>query len=361
MLKKDIIEKLEKGRIQLPPLTLIPVSIGGTKADLAFDAVIKVKWDKAEERFVAEVKSLSTPKSIMEAIMSVKILSREMKLNPLVVVPYLSEDAMKRLEEEGVSGIDLCGNGQIIVPGKFYYSKLGNRNLFPSAAPIKNIYSKNSSLVGRLFLVRSKFNKVGEILDEINRRMLPEFKGNRLSLSTVSKCLKSMEQDLIAGRDGKEIRLLQPDKLLEKLAASYAPPKTGEIINWEIPASGNGKSAAMEILSNIFKCGIPAVVTGNSSATRYSVMQGSDTISVYSADPDSLLNTIPGKRNDRFPSLSFIRTEDMTAYFDCRTDADGIKWSSPVQSYFELMSGDKRDQETALQVREYILTAIQGA
>ena len=87
-------------------------------------------------------------------------------------------------------------------------------------------------------------------------------------------------------------------------------------------------------------------------------MQGSETISIYSADPGALLDGIPGRRNDRFPSLSFIRTADVPVYFDCRTGNDDIRWASPVQSYCELMTGDKRDQETALQVRECILTAI---
>ena len=358
MLEKDIIERLKKGDIQLPPLKLVPVSIGGIKSNIASDVVLKVKWDKAEEKFIAEIESLSTPKNIRDAILSVKALSRETRLNPLIVVPYLSEEAMRSLEREGVSGIDLCGNGFIVVPGKFYYSKYGNKNKFPNSAPIKNIYSKNSSIVGRIFLVRPRFNKVGEILDEINIRMLPAFEGSGISLSTVSKCLRSMEQDLIAGRDDKGIRLLQPDKLMEKLSENYIPPKVIETINWEIPSSGSGKSSAIEILSNVFKRGVPAVVTGSSSATRYSVMQGVETISVYSADPSTFLKCIPGKRNDRFPSLSFIRTEDMPAYFDCRADDNGIKWASPVQSYFELMSGDKRDQETALQVKEYLLTAI---
>lgn len=354
MLKDEIIERLKKGEIQLPQLQFAPFSFAGVMPDIAFDAVIKMKWDSVEEKFVVQVKSLSTPKSVMDAILSVKDLSMTMKLNPLVVVPYLSDEAISRLESMGVSGIDLCGNALIIVPGKFYYSRTGNKNQFPSTAPIKNIYSKNSSLVGRLFLVNPKFNKVGEIYDEINRRMPPAFKADGLSLATVSKCLKSMEQDLIAGRDERGIRLLQADKLLAKLSGNYVPPKVGEIINWEIPTS----DTVMKVLPAIFKCGVPAVVSGSSSATRYSVMQGSETISIYSTDPGALLDGIPGRRNDRFPSFSFIRTADIPAYFDYRTGDDGILWASPVQSYCELMTGDKRDQETALQVREHILTAI---
>jgi len=88
------------------------------------------------------------------------------------------------------------------------------------------------------------------------------------------------------------------------------------------------------------------------------VMQGAETISVYSPDPSAFLDGIPGRQNDRFPSFSLIKTEDIPVYFDSRVGNDGIRWASPVQSYFELMEGDKRDQETALQVKEYVLKAI---
>jgi hypothetical protein len=40
-----------------------------------------------------------------------------------------------------------------------------------------------------------------------------------------------------------------------------------------------------------------------------------------------------------------------------RDDRQGedLWWASPVQVYLELMAGDKRDQETAEQVKSYIL------
>ena len=45
-------------------------------------------------------------------------------------------------------------------------------------------------------------------------------------------------------------------------------------------------------------------------------------------------------------------------YFDARRES-GLVWASPVQTYLELNAGDKRDQETALQVRELILRGVQ--
>jgi hypothetical protein len=81
------------------------------------------------------------------------------------------------------------------------------------------------------------------------------------------------------------------------------------------------------------------------------------TSSAYCPRLDELLERLPGSRTDRFPNLELIETEDETAYFDAR-EVDGFWWSSPVQTYLELMAGDKRDQETAQQVRSLLLANL---
>jgi hypothetical protein len=67
-----------------------------------------------------------------------------------------------------------------------------------------------------------------------------------------------------------------------------------------------------------------------------------------------MLERIPGNQGDRFPNLELVETEDETVYFDARKKED-FWWASPVQVYLELMAGDKRDRETAEQVRSLLL------
>ena len=50
-------------------------------------------------------------------------------------------------------------------------------------------------------------------------------------------------------------------------------------------------------------------------------------------------------------------TQDDIVYFDIRRE-NGVIWASPIQTYLELMSGDKRDRETAAQVADGILTTV---
>jgi hypothetical protein len=70
-------------------------------------------------------------------------------------------------------------------------------------------------------------------------------------------------------------------------------------------------------------------------------------------------SALGGRETDRFPNVELIETLEQPLYFDAR-DESGFYWASPVQTWLELMQGDKRDRGTAAQVREFILHAVRG-
>jgi hypothetical protein len=172
-----------------------------------------------------------------------------------------------------------------------------------------------------------------------------------MSLSTVSKVLKTMVDDLIITRtDG--IRLLQPDKLLEKLSENYNPPAVKQRVRLKI--SENNKSILKLLSEQSQQLELPLIASGTSSVTRYTVMQRGDLLTVYCPKVEMLLEKLPGSQSDRFPNLELLETEDEPVYFDARQE-DGFWWASPLQVFMELMAGDKRDQETAEQLKVQIL------
>ena len=91
-----------------------------------------------------------------------------------------------------------------------------------------------------------------------------------------------------------------------------------------------------------------------SSIAQYAVMQRGDLLSIYCPSLERLLELLPGDQTNRFPNLELIETEEETVYFDARQQGE-FWWSSPVQVYLELMSGDKRDQEAAEQVKSLLM------
>jgi len=360
--EKDIIDQLRQGRVSVGPLRLRLSALERRGMNgLSIDAIVSISWNQTQEEFAAEIKAQSTPKMIRQALYEIKAATRNTGMNPMIIVPYLNREALVELEREEVSGVDLCGNGVIIVPGKLYVERSGQRNQFPSSAPIKSVYRRRSSLVGRVFLVQPQYQRIGDVLKEVNRRdILATWQGRAITFGTISKVLRALEEDIIVGREGSSVRLLQADKLLDKLSGSYnAPgPSDSDIINWKIATTGTGLPSVNEILGNAFQGTIPAVVTGLSSVSMYAVMQAGETISIYCPDPEGWLANIPGSRADRFPTISLIRTDDASVYFDARKEK-GLVWASPVQTYLELSSGDKRDQETALQMKDFIMRRLQ--
>lgn len=357
--EKEMIEQLRRGKVSLPPVTFrFLEGEPSIDPDRRLDALVEATWREGSARFAVESKSLSTPKAFQGGLNLLKTSVLPEGYLPMLFVPFLSEKQLRELERDGISGIDLCGNGVVIVPQVFTVFRSGAKNRFTSSAPIKNIYRKKSSMVGRVFLLRSRYETVQEVWDEVNRRN-PTMEGSdmkALSLSTVSKALKTLEDDLIIARE-ETIRLLQPDELLRKLGENYTPPNIRGRVRLKVP---EGIVPIRELLGKEAQAlATPLVATGTSSVRQYATMQRGDLLSVYCPRLDKLLERLSWSKSDRFPNLELLETEDETVYFDRRQEGD-FSWASPVQVYLELMAGDKRDQETAQQVKSYIMNNLQA-
>jgi hypothetical protein len=357
--EKEMIEQLQRGKLSLYPLAFrLNESQSQTQWKKRFDTLIEASWKNIKAQFAVECKSTSTPKAFQEALNNLKSTPLPSDYYPLLFLPFLSQGHLEELERTGISGIDMCGNGVVIAPDKFAVFRSGAKNQFSSSNPIKNIYRMNSSMVGRVFLFCNKFDSVQEICSQINKsNVLVSLWGKKpMSLSTVSKSLKTLEEDLIIGRD-KTIRVLQADKLLEKLSENYEPPRISQRIRLKIP--GEKTTIQSQIMRITEELRLPFTATGTASVDQFALMQRGDVLSIYCPRLEQLIQRLQGNETDHFPNLELIETEDEKVYFDVRMASD-FWWSSPIQVYLELMSGDKRDKETANQVKSSILTKVES-
>jgi hypothetical protein len=358
--QKEMINLLRSGKLVLPPLSFrVFKDKPETTKNIGFDLLVEASWRGSTARFAVECKALSTPKAFKTGLNLLKNETLPKGCWPLLFLPFLSEQQLQELEQEQISGIDLCGNGVVVVPGKFVIFRSSGKNRFSSSAPIKNIYRKNSSMVARVLLSCPGYETVQEVCSEVNRRntLVDRWNKSPMSLSTVSKSLKALEEDLIIDRK-ETIRLLQPDKLLEKLSQNYASPNIKDRIRMKVQAETETLQQLLRRQSQ--ELGLPIVAAGTSSVGLYAVMQRGDLLTVYCPRLEMLLERLPGSRTDRFPNVELVETDDETVYFDARGNTE-FWWASPVQVYLELMAGDKRDRETAEQVRSLILKDIEQA
>jgi hypothetical protein len=177
-----------------------------------------------------------------------------------------------------------------------------------------------------------------------------------MRLGTVSKALKGLVEDLIIERSGA-IRLLQPEKLLTQLEENYEPPRPTRTRRIKIPSTGSNIS--LQLAERIKDAAYPFAATGLSSVAKYAVMSRDEKIALYCPKLDDLQERLKGEETDRFPNVELIETDDEPLFFDARPER-GFVWASPIQTYLELMAGDKRDQETADQVKSLLVRTMKG-
>lgn len=341
-------------------IEVVPASGASRPGRGGMDFHVGLAWKGERFEFAAEAKSGNTPRILEEALRQAQREARETGLLPMVIVPFLGEKRLERLLEEGVSGLDLCGNGIVIVPGRMLLRRSGEPNRYPESRPARFAYRGATSLVPRVFLRRTEYGSVGQIKEEI------EAAGASVALSTVSKALARMAEDLIIDRSAKRISLLQPDKLIDQLAESFVAPRAERIERAKV-------SAPMAELFRLAGDPVPTgeravrvggtrlVVSGLSSQYRYAAGLRADAPTLFCNDLSEFRRRAAGvwRPTDRFADMTVIETPDQTPFFDAQRDKDGVIYASPVQSYLELVSGnEKRDREMAVSVRDRILRDI---
>jgi hypothetical protein len=378
----DLLAFLQEGRLHFPPLQVGEVqteaSLAADDTEIQLDALLTLCWRERTYRFGVEVRRLWTPKIIAEAVDTVRrhislgdegLLSKVAgeRLYPLILVPYLSEERLLGLQTQGVSGIDLCGNGVVVVPDELFVLRTGFPNRYRWEGTIKNVYRKSSSIVARAFLLVPQFRSVTEALEQIRKR------GGEVTLATVSKVCKTLEDDLVIERFRRMpaprrqgqlpqlesplelgLRLLQPEKLLDLLAANYALPAVSRAFRGKCRL--RPEELRMRLAEWEEKSSARVVLTGASSVEAYAVMAREPVQSFYCTDIAGAIKSLGDDihETDRFANVSLLETRDDFVYFDRRP---GL-WASPIQAYLELLAGDKRERETADQVRRAILAPL---
>lgn len=353
------------GQLEVADFVLLPKLRG----EIA-DAQVDLRWRAAGMTseifsFVAEVKTRSTP----EAIHAAASRAREaagVGRNPLIVVPYLSDKRLEELEEMHISGIDACGNGVVIVPGKLLVSRRGYKNLCPDSRSLNNPFSGRSAMVGRMLLEQGSWPSLNALHQALGQSGAIDENGKPLSLSQVSKAVSALVEERIVRKSGGSIVLREPLILLEELAAAWKMPadpptffcnvKEGTTIaDLLSPSSLSTAAAGYQRL-------LHWSMTGESSALIYSVLphHGPTKIAVSSLVMalNAMGSGISKAATPGFADLQLIETKEHGFYFMNMVDIEGKRWASLLQTWLELQAGDARQRESAADLKEHLLDQL---
>lgn len=355
--ESEIIERLRK--VEIDPLELNCQSIepdlfGGTK--YRPDILVNIKWGTQIFRFIAEIKSVGTPKLIENAIFQLSLYldffknrNFDNQYYPMIVAPYLNERQIKELINRNISGIDLSGNMVLIIPERLFVLKTGSPNLFPASATIKNVFRGTSSIIAMAVLGKGKYESVNEVLTDVRSR------GGDTTLGTVSKVLQSLEEEFILTRT-PEIRLIEARRLLYKLRDNYQKPTDEKSLVGKVV---NLNAALREIEENCSRAGLRYAVN---EIQRYAVFPTvGEPLKIYTENIDTAIAGIEFEPTDRFADVQLIEIDGRSPiYFDRVKDGE-VFYTAPLQVYLNLTQGSKREQEVAEGLEETILRSAGGA
>ena len=315
------------------------------------DALLQIEHEGRAFTFAAEYKPNWQERTFQSAIEQAITYGEKSGHYPLVVLPYLSEKHLDTLVENRVSGLDLCGNGLILVPGHWLIRQSGKPNRFRIEQTLRNPYQGKASLVGRALLQKGTFAKLDDLHAEIVRR------GGEISLALVSRAVQRLEEDVVTLKaEGSRVRLVQPEKLLDALTQAYEPRRVRLVWRGKVPEP---EKALPLLFARAKERGRRAILTGIGSATRYAPLAMESTLRLYLSHESGVpgfLSELGAVQGERFPNLEIYAYPDETCFFDGEPGNGGVVWASPLQTYMEMsQSGDVRLRESAAAIRMQIL------
>lgn len=305
------------------------------------DLVLELRYAGKSVKFLAEVKNRSVPQVVNTGITKILNLVNTAgeKYYPVLVLPFLSKSVVEQLKESQVSGLDLNGN-YFISTEEIVGIRLDRKNEYKESTPIRNVFTGNSSIVGRFLLKKNKaYNSLNEIYNEIRRL------GGELSLSTVSKVLSRLTEDLIIRKDVSGIYVIQPEKLLLNLALNYKSPNPLKILRLRLPAN---RKEAEELLDKYFN---KWIWSGETSSDTYATTTAPQEFTAYTKgfyNSEEILKLA----DIRFYNCTLLILPKEQNYLLFDSDR---KFASKVQTYIELMQLGKREKEVAFDLEKEIL------
>ena len=333
---------LDTEGLKLPPLELETVRTA-TRAGGGLDLLVRARWQGQQHVFDAEVKGPLTPRKLRYALHDIgQPDGGAAERLPMIIAPYLSPDSLAILADCEISGIDLSGNGVVIVPGEWFIFRSGEKNQYPASTGIKSVYRGTSSLVARVFLSRPEFTRFTDIPEEIRRR------GGSITASTVSKVLKQLEEDLVVERVGQRFRLLDADRVLGRLVENFQSR-----IATKVRGTFEDRADTPATLR----------IRADTAQTRLvlrdehlyvNAPQGDEVMTYYT---ESIARVIHGSsfvEEPRYGDVELVETSQQEVFFDPRRDR-GWLCCSPLQIYLELANGGKREREIAESMRADLL------
>ncbi len=349
---------------QVPFVQLPGIQVSDVVESRPFDIRFDLESGTNKVRVYAEIKQSISPRqleSIAPWIARLKAIEKDAAF--AIVSPTLSQQAQAFCIEAGIDFLDLTGNISINVPGKFVLQRTGQRSksvVESIEGPREvNVFSGRFSRVVRVLLQNPRSWTLSEIAQELYRESRDNsvlagvgedgvsVRSFVVSLGTISKALRTLEDQLWIRRRGTSALVPEPKRLLLAWASKYRERYRSRLRNSVTYPNPFGRD--LTAISNALESlKIPKFAfTGPAAANVRAPFIDLDTIDVYLSSPnqgEKLQNLVNRKADG--PPLRFLEPYDLGVFMYGKR-CDQIPTVSEVQAYLDLIARGGRDQKQA--------------
>jgi hypothetical protein len=333
-----------------------PSQIKAIYKDIRPDIVIQLGYGDIIIKIFGEIKIQVTQKTIEQVG---EWLRRAKALIPFgtyaLICPYLSPQNQLTCQKDNIDFIDLSGNILLRIPNRVFIERLNRPNKSYKESKRRNPFSGASSRVLRVLLNKPYQDwTITGISDELERESERQNKKGlfSLSLSSISKSIQSLEDEVLIRRDNLKIRVPDPKQLLFSWAEKYKDRykwlrrssfKTNNPFDFEVESSINKLTDRFNDLN--------ICVSGSAAANFVAPFVNVDRIDVFLLDKPrtDALRSLSNEQSVG-PDFQFFYAYDNGVAMYSQI-VKNIKIVSDIQIYLDCYARGGRDAKQA----EYIL------
>ena len=363
MKEQDIIEQIKKGGpfeglgdisvIDIQTETLINRLNPRARADVIF----QLRFGQRDIRILGEIKTQMIPKLFDDVVNQLSYYKGLVQSNIdicALICPYLSEQNQLYCQRNNIDFIDMSGNILLRIPGTLLIERLGRPNLYKESKS-RNPFGGASSRILRVLLNKPyqdwTITGIGDELDrESDRQNIKDMFS--ISVSSISKTIKTLDDELLIKRDGLKIKIPEPRQMLFRWAEKYRDRykwlrrssfKTNNPFGFEVESS-------IQKLTNRFN-DLNIFVSGSAAANLVAPFVDVDRIDVFLLDKPrtDALRSLSNEQSVG-PDFQFFYAYDNGVAMYSQI-VKNIKIVSDIQIYLDCYERGGRDAKQA----EYIL------
>jgi hypothetical protein len=333
-LGKKAEEALKTCLSKVPFLKIQDIQKQPERGDKRPDFLVRLALRNAEKNLIVEVKTNGQPRLAREAVNQ---LLRYLDVFPggygVFMAPYISPNASKICEKDGIGYVDLSGNCRLCFD-QVYIEQEGNPNLFLKKRDLRSLYSPKAERILRVLLNNPQERwKIKTLSDEAG-----------VSLGQVSNVKKLLNDREWIRTDREGFLLSAPEALLAEWSENYTYKKNSVRNYYLMKSVPEIEATIAEICS---KKQLNYVLTGFSGVARLAPAVRYQRVFAYVEDTDEYITGIMNlKEVQSGANVSILIPYDQGVFYGA-LEVEGVKIASPIQIYLDLLGFRGRGEEAA--------------